>query len=603
MHRVCQGGYGLFALALAVSLAATGVCAEGLPAKLDGDSISVHLRSWSPTPFADVVLDNPDLAACFLLAQGWWASAAPLQTSPREADLEKAIAAQLEGVSQLTSLTDLAIYLAGSERNAATAVGHGDTILVLAPKGDGGTVTELAPAIATARLLATYQSAPPDPRCGEPLLTLGEAIAKAGTLALAELPPSLRPVKSWVEAKEVLPALTALVNESLDADASWLQRKARLAAMGQFGGAGPRIANAAALVVEAFGDSPRARHSPLDLLLAWQAHTNKDFPSLPHGLHRALAKPLEAGLPKGESERAAIAADALARRVANGTAQLGDIGKDVPQPLRFQLAASARAIGNAGLCAWLTGTPFTAMRTGCRSEGEEGGIVFARPRMGAGFDVVWRSAGGDEAPLLSWPRWLLFPAVIASRGELCFIDAQGLWRLPLDAHAAPRLALRGTFRYLAVSPDGAAIAVAHWPGGQVAIVRDSGPVEPAINGKGGLVWLEPDLLLAADGEKLNLVSLKGEVRAGILPLPCCDSLVAGKAGITAGLNRPCEPGLVRVVLPERRAVPLVKLTEPPIGIAVLPQGDVVFGSVEGLWRWRGQGEPVRIGSGLTPGPG
>ena len=592
-------------MALALLLAATAVSADGTPRNAGGTGISAHLQAWEPRPFGDVVLDNPDLAACFLLAQGWWSSAAAPQATLDSAALERAIGEQLAGGGQPSPLSALNVYVAVSERNATMAMAHGDTVLVMAPKGGAATVAEMASAIAAARLLASFKPAPPDPRCSEPLLALGEAIARAGALTLAELPPALRPVRAWVDELEVVPGLATLANEALDDHVPWAQRKARLAPLGQLGGAGPRVANAAALVVETFGDSPRALRAPLDLLLAWQAQAHKAFPPLPYPLRRALGKPLDAGLPKEKRkvERAAVAADALVRRVASGTAQLGDVGKDAPQALRLELAANARAKGEPALCSWLTAGTLKALRTGCRSDGEAAGIVFARPRPDAGFDVVWQSPSGDEAPLLSWPRWVLFPAVNPARGELCFIDPDGLWVLPLDAHAAPRLVIPGVFRQLAVSPDGAAIAVARWPDGQVFIVRDTGTVEAAINGKGGLVWLESDLLLAADGDKLSLASLRGEVRAGVLPFPCSNSLAMGNAGVTAALGRPCEPSLVRVVLPERHVSPLVKLSEPPVGVALFPEGDIAFGSAEGLWRWRGQGNPERIGSGLTPGPG
>ncbi len=595
----------LFAMALAVLLGPTVVCAGMPPANVAGSGISTHLVTWTPRPFADVVLDNPDLAACFLLAQRWWATARAPQAIPDAAALERAIGNQLGGEGQPGSPVTLTVYLAASDTNSAAAITHADTVLVLAPNEEHAGVTDLARAIATSRLLAHFESAPPDPRCSEPLLALGEAIARAGALALADLPPSLRPVNAWVDQRELAPALNALVDEALDADTPWAERKARLATLGQLGGAGPQVANAAALLVEAFGDTPRALRAPLDFLRAWREHGGKRLPAFPHDLQRALARPLEAGLPKAKkmAERAAIEVDALGRAVASGTAEFAAIGKDAPAALRLQLAANTRAEGNPGLCGWLTAAPLAISRSGCRSEGEEAGIVFARPRAGTGFDVEWRASSGDEAPLLSWPRWILYPAVNATRGELCFIDAQGLWRVPLDAHTPPRLALAGAFRQLGVSPDGGSIAVARWPGGQVVVVRDSGPTELPVNGKGGLAWLESDLLLAADGETLSLASLRGEVRAGVLPLPCCDSLATGKVDVTAGLTHPCEPSLERVVLPERRAAMLVKLAEAPLGIVILDQGDVVFGSAEGLWRWRGEGNPERIGAGLTPGPG
>jgi hypothetical protein len=217
--------------------------------------------------------------------------------------------------------------------------------------------------------------------------------------------------------------------------------------------------------------------------------------------------------------------------------------------------------------------------------------------------VFWRSPTGDETPLLLWPRWVAFPTVVGSSGDLWFIDPEGVWRLPLDAHAAPKLAAGGSFRHLAVSPDGQAVATARWPSGRAVLIRPSGSQELAMDARGGIAFVDTDVLVANDGEKFALASLEGQVRPDVFALRCCHSLVVARGGITASVGAPCEPGLVRVSLNERSAAPLLRLAEGPLGVVALPGGGYVLGTAEGLWSWPGQGPPERIGAGLTPGPG
>ncbi len=325
---------------------------------------------------------------------------------------------------------------------------------------------------------------------------------------------------------------------------------------------------------------------------------------MPRVLRTALRKPLEAGMPKQneKADRDEVASGALARRLWTEAVPLADVPSAAPLTLRLLLAAGLRARGGTGLCEWLTASPLPPLRTGCRSEGEEGGWVYARPTTG-GFDVVWRSLGAEDARLLTWPRWLMFPQVIPSLGELWFIDGNGVWRLPLDAHAAPQLVVGGSFRHLAVSPDGKSVVTARWPAGQVVLFHSSGTREMDLNGRGGLAFLDRDVLLASDGDTLSLASLEGQVRPGILPLPCCRSLVVARGSIAASVSTPCEPGLVRVALTERSTSSLLRLPEGPLGVVALPAGGFVLGTSGGLWSWRGEGAPEPIGTGMTPGPG
>jgi hypothetical protein len=604
MTRVCQERHAVFAILLAVSLGgavkADGRAADQPAAK----GIPVHLVPWTPRPFAEVVLSSPDLASCFVLSPGWWSTVSPPAAVPDETALSAALGGQLDGLLPAGAATSLTLVVAGTESANPAAIAHGDTVLVLQPNGAKPDAVEVARTVAPAVLLAAAGPAPPDPRCDEPLLMVGEAIADAGSLTLAALPSELRPVRDWLEVKDASSALETFAIEILDPGIDWPTRRARLARMSQIGGANPPLAAAAALVVEAFGDAPQARRAPFDLLTAWRQGRRKGFPPMPLYLRRALKHPLDAGMPKVKetAERAEVSWDALLRRVETGVVALSEIPATAPPNLRLRAAAAVRASGGEGLCAWLTSSPLPAVRTGCRSEGEGAGLVASRPRE-RGFEVFWRAPSGDETPLLVWPRWVLFPAIVQSTGELWFLDPEGVWHLPLDAHAAPKVAAGGAFRQLAVSPDGRALATARWPSGRVVVLRSAGTQELAADARGGLAFVDTDVLVASDGDKLALASLEGQVRPDVFSVPCCLSLAVARGEVTAGVGAPCEPALVRVALNERSAVPLVKLGEGPLGLLAVPGGSYVFGTAQGLWSWSAQGVPERMGGGLTPGPG
>ncbi len=595
---------GVFAFVLAASLVAAVVCGTEPVSQPTPTGVFVHLVPWTPTPFADVALGDPDLAACFTISPGFWAAAAPSTTTVDERAVGAALASELGGVMDAGWLPPRSVTFAAGETGAVAAVVHGESGFVMTPKTQPFETREVARALAAAVLTATLRPAPPDPRCGEPLLALAEAVADAGSFALAALPPTLRPVREWIERQDAAAALDAMATQALDPTVPWHERRAGLARLASAGGAGPQFAAAAASVVEAFGDAARARRRPFDLLLAWREGRGKAYPPMPRALRAAVAKPIGAGLPGEEkkADRDEVARDTLVRLVAQGEFALAEIPRTANLALRLEAAAWRRAAGGAGLCAWLAQDQLPAVRTGCRQEGEGGGLVVARPR-DVGFEVVWRSAAGDEAPLVVWPRWLLFPAVLPALGELWFIDTEGIWRLPLDGHAAPRLAAPGAFRHLAAAPDGTGAATARWPGGEVVVIGEGGVRPLGINGRGGIAWLDRDLIAASDGEKLSLASLQGEVRRAIAGVPCCRALAATPGGLTAGVTAPCRPGLVRVALPERTATPLLELRDGPSSVVPLGNGGLAFGNAEGLFLWRGAGAPQRIGSGLTPGPG
>jgi hypothetical protein len=135
------------------------------------------------------------------------------------------------------------------------------------------------------------------------------------------------------------------------------------------------------------------------------------------------------------------------------------------------------------------------------------------------------------------------------------------------------------------------------------VIQSSGTRDLRLNGVGGLAFLNSDVLLASDGTQLSLGSIEGEVRPSVSPSPCCHSLVVTPGGIAAGVAAPCDPGVVRIVLADRSSSSLLRLPDGPLGLVALPAGGLVLGTADGLWSWRGEGAPERIGAGLTPGPG
>ena len=607
MTRVCQGPRVFFATLVAVSLVPAALSDTQPAAQPVPASVSVHLTSWTPRPFAEVALENPELASCYLLSPGLWSSALPPTNQLDEAALGSALDAQLLGLMETAALPPLSITIATTEGTAVATVIHGAAAVVLVPRTETPGAAEVARSLAPAILAANMGSAASDARCSEPLLAVSEALVDSGSLALAALPPTLRPVREWLDRRDAATSLSTFATEALDPQTHWQTRRASIAGLRKVGGANPQLGAATALLVEAFGDAAAARQHPFDFLLAWWKGSGKEYPSMPRTLRTALARPLEAGLPKekektAREDREELRRDTRARLIASGAATLANVDPTSNVAVRLEVAARLRAKGELRLCEWLTAGQLPKLRTGCRNEGEEGGLVFARPRSD-GFEVVWKPPSGDEGVLVVWPRWILFPVVAPTTGELWFVDPRGVWRLPLDARTPPRLAAAGSFRHLVVAPDGATAACARWPGGQVVAIQASGTREIDLNGRNGVAWLAPDMLVASDGENLSLASLQGETRSGVFAVPCCRALATAPGGIIASVGPPCTAGLVRVVLAEHATTPLLRLADAPLGVVALSGGGFALGVADRLLVWRGEGAPDRIGSGLTPGPG
>jgi hypothetical protein len=606
MMRACQGFNGVFgtlALAGAVSTGVLPVHAAAAPA---ADTLSVDVVAWSRRPYPDVVAATPELAACHQLAPGSWAAAQPPSALGVARELADAVRGQLAGVVDAAVPLALTVVVAENEAVSISAVASGATCLLLVPSANPWTVADAAREVIAALARSTSSPAARDPRCSEPLLALAEALATAGSLTLAQLPPELRPVSEWLEADDAEPLLADFAAAALDRKEPWSSRRVRLQHTALTSKANAQLLTAAALVVEAYGDARRARREPYDLLLAWRNDRDDRFPAMPGVLRRALAEPAQAGLPTGKyaSEAALVDQHALQRAVESGSLPAGSRLDGQPLALRAVAAAHARAQGSGQACArLLAGTVPGALRTGCRADERPAGFVVSRPRPQGGFEVVSVSAS-DELVLLRWPRWILSPLVIPAEGLLLFIDDAGVWAVVLDSGAAPRLLAGGGFRLLAPGPAGSTIAAVRWPTGSLAtIALDGGVSDLAVDAGCGVAWLAPDLLLAAGREAAVVVSLTGESRPFPAALPCPRALARAAGALWVAAGAPCETGIARVPLDEGAPALALPRGETPGGIVATSGDGLLFSDPEGVFRWRSGESAVRVGGGISAGPG
>jgi hypothetical protein len=602
MNRICQGWGGLFGLLLAFRLAAVDAPGPKPAPQPVTNAVSVSVEWWIPRPFPDVILERPNLGACVLAAPAWVSSSGQT-TEPADPQLvATAVTAHLRGVLDGGQMPALTVVLVHGEEGTVAVVARQDTALALVPGDRIVSAEEIARAVAPVVVQSTMRPAPRDPRCSELLLSVGEALANAGSLALAALPAELRPVGDWLDVRDAAAPLDAFASAVFDTDTTWKSRKALLASLTQTSVASPQLAHSAALLVEALGDAGKVRSRPYDLLLAWRENTGKKLPAMPRDLKHAMAKPLEAGMPrpKHEEDAASAAAAVLQRRLASEAVLPATLGREVPLADRLTAAAATRARGDGNVC---DGLVDAAVRPGCRGDNEEPGMVFTRAVLGGGFEVIWRSLRGAEGPILRWPSWVLFPAIDQASGELLFIDPQGVWRLPLDGRAAPQILLAGSYRYLSLEPGGHALATVRWPAGDVEVVRGGKPTVLPVKGRGGVAWLDAELLAASDSEKLSLVTIQGQLRPNIMPLPCSRGIAALRGALVAAMSPPCEAGITRLQLADRKSEVLLKLSAGALGVVALADGSVAGGGAGGVVRWRADLEPERPGAGFTPGPG
>ncbi len=602
----CQGFNGVFGILALVSFASTDVFATQPTSTPAPAVVPVVVSGWTPRPFADVVLDTPELAGCFALMPGSWTAARPPAALGPPASLGDVISAQISSVLGGTAPSQFTVVVAESENAALSAVASGTTVLLTLPSGQPLDLQEAARTVIAALARAYSAPAPPDPRCSEPLLAFAEAIAYAGSVTLATLPTTLRPVSDWLEADDAATPLAALAKGAFDGDEPWASRRVRLQQTALTSGANATLLNAAARVVEAFGDVMRARREPYQLLLAWRDDREKRYPSLPSALRRALADPLVAGMP-GKAHRddaSLIAREALERAVENGHVEVLAGAEESTVALRLLAAAEARAKGAGTACRWALAGPLAAsLRTGCRNDEKPASYVAARPTSGGGFEVFAATAP-DESLLLRWPTWVLFPIVTPGAGVLVFVDAEGVWGVPLDSSGTPRRLAAGSFRHLALAPDGKRFAAVRWPEGAVVTVTLDGDVRAVgADGRGGVTWLDADLLLAVGRSGATVLSLSGETRPFPVAPECARTVAHQGPALLYGAAPPCDAGIVQIQLGTGEAKLVLKRADSPLGILPLADGVAVFGDSDGVSRWRPGEAATRIGGGFTPGPG
>lgn len=585
----------------------SGILAASPPEKSALQRLArIEVIPWPEQSFPELVLDSPDLAGALMTNPAWRSLRRPAWELPAADSLAGQLGALLAGVVPARDV-DLPVVLGAADGAAAGATVTGGTAVVKWPLTPPASASDLARTLAPALVAALHTPAAPEPACSEPLLALAEALVAGGRLALAGLPPVLRPVSDWFELRDAGPAVATLAAQVLDPKVPWRVREAHATRVAR-GGGSPELANAAAVLLEAFGDLELARRRPCELLRTWRATRGKPFPPLPATLRRAIDEGEGAGVPTEartdldvQREVGDISRSALQRLLDRGDVPPAPLPPGTPLALRARAAANARAAGSADVCG-LLGEPLpSGLRTGCRDRDESGGWVYVRPQ--DRYEIVARAPSGEEAVLLRWPRWVLFPQVGASGRDLFFVDQEGVQHLDLEGVAPVQLHWPGSFRTLARRPGAEGLVVVSWPSGELLVEVGEQRRSLGVKGRGGVAWLDRDLVVAADEDALTLVSLAGESRRIPLSLGCVRSLAVTSGALLAAQSLPCEPSLVRINLADATSERILSPGFAPLGLLPLPDGGLVLGGGEGLYRWSGAGSAERIGVGLTPGPG
>lgn len=596
-----------FRVLVALWIVASGILAASPPEKPAPSHLArIEMVPWPEQPFPELVLDSPDLAGALMANPTWRSLRGPAWELPDADALASHLGALLAGVVPAGDV-ELRVVLGVAEGATPGATVTGRTAIVRWPLAPPASASDLARTLAAALVATAHTPAAPDPGCSEPLLALAEALVVGGRLALAALPPALRPVSEWFELRDAGPSLATFAAQVLDPKVPWRVREAHAARVAR-GGGSPDLANAAAVLLEAFGDVELARRRPCELLRSWRAARGKPFPPLPATLRRAIDEGANAGVPTAartdldvQREVGDIARSALQRLLDRGEVPPAPLPPGTPLLLRARAAANARANGSGAVCA-LLGEPLpSGLRTGCREREEGGGWVYVRP--GESFEIVARAPAGEEAVLLRWPRWVLFPQVGETGRDLFFVDHEGVQHLVLTGGTSVQLYWPGSFRTLARRPRAAGLAAVSWPSGEVWVEIDGQRRALGVKGRGGIAWLDRDLLVAADEDVLVLASLAGESRRLPLSLACVSSLAVTSGALLAAQSAPCAAALVRVNLADATSERILSPGFPPLGVLPLADGSLVLGGSEGLYRWSGAGSAERIGVGLTPGPG
>lgn len=535
------------------------------------DAPKIHFAPFPSADFPTVRLWDPQLAACVVLAGG----TVPKNESAVNAPPAPPFAAALQRLLSAVSLElppSLKVFYGFLQTPAATATAFGDTVLLLLPENEPTTPVDAARTAATAWLLAQKTPAAPEAGVGELVLRVAESLAWLGSLALANTPPELLPLNQWVEPKTVAPALENFLRQSLDSHEPYRIRRARLREVTLPGRASPELSQAAAYLMETFGQPDQARRRPMALLKAWVESRHKRFPPPPRVLRSALTEPARFGLGrKLQEEDSAVLRSDEALRAA------WSLPPDQELPFGAPLEA---------LQVWRARRRSQGLPAPAPSGVVPGrGYFLAKPEP-PGFLLFWRTAEGEEL-VLSWPRWVLSPRLDPSGEDVLFIDAQGVWRVSLTGEGAEQV-LAGDFRALAVAPSGRELAVLNWPNRELRLVPSGRVLATA----SGFCWLTEELLVVSEGQELRMVDVEQQNRRGV-PFPCSGTLACTAAKLVAAVSKPCPPALVRIEVATGEHATLLQL--PQAAADLVAVGDnLVFLTADGVFVLSRDGSVKRV---------
>ncbi|HPC81880.1 MAG TPA: hypothetical protein PLR87_00790 [Thermoanaerobaculaceae bacterium] len=565
----------------------------------------IEVAALPDQPFPASFQRQPELAAALLSLPGGLGERTAMPAGIDPETLARRLVSRLQGLLPESPETPLAVFLAAAERRGVQGVAHGGVALVVVPADGSADLEEIIGVAAEALVASTFSPAAPVEGIGEPLLALAEALGRRGALALASLPEGLRPVSAWLETSTARAALEGFIAQALARDVPWVSRRALLESAGRPRGSTPAVSQAAAALLECLGSPAALVADPPALLEAWSRYEGKACPKMPRLLRRALADPARAGLPSAPppGELAAVRAAARERLVAAGRLDPLPEGDFSPGEI-LVLAARARAAGRPGLCEWLRARPLPSRApTGCRDEEASGGFLLSRPLPGRRFQIDWVAGDGSQHPVVIWPRWVLAPALCGDGAQVCFLDPQGVWRVPLDGRSPPAIVTPGSYRRLAASPGGTCLAAARWPEAEVWIGTEAGGgVRIPVAGHAGMAWVDREVVAVASGTHIGLFSPSGEGRSEVLAGPAITALSARGGRLYAAEATASGPALVRVDLGTGGREHLTAAPAAVWALHAAADGSLVVATELGLWRWRPGETAQRFSDGLSVAP-
>lgn len=578
MNAVCQVPASILTLAALLWFGGVVSAGETHLRERPLDSPKIVVAPIPSSDFSTVRLLDPELAACIVLAGG----AAPKNESPVNAPQTEPFAAALQRLLSAVSgdlPPGLRVFYGFLEKPAVTATALGGTVLLLLPESEPTTAVDAARAAATAWLLAHKIPAAPEGGVNELVLRVAESLAWLGSLALANTPPELLPLHQWVEPKSVAPALENFLRQTLDGEEPYRIRRARLREVTLPGRASPELAQAAAYLVETFGQPSQARDHPMALLRAWAENRSKRFPPPPRVLRSALANPVRFGLGKKlQNEDRALLWSDEALRAAWALPPSQELPPGAPVEALRVWQARRRSQGLA------VPAPSGLVRSQ--------GYFLVKPEP-PGYALVWANPQGEELVLL-WPRWVLSPQLDPNGEDLLFIDSQGLWRVSLKGEGVEQVHV-GDFRAVAVSPSGRALAVLAWPKRELWLL----PSGQVLASASGFCWLTEELLVVAEGGELSIVDMEQQ-KGRTLPFPCSGPLACTGAKLLAAVSEPCPQALVRVEVGTGEPVTLLQLPQPAADL--VPVGEnLAFLTADGVFLLTKDGGVKRVDRALALG--